>query len=41
MIENYDAAIIGTGQPGPAFANRLSRAGWKIAVTERGRFGGT
>ena len=41
MTEHYDAAIIGTGQAGPALANRLSQAGWKIAVIERGRFGGT
>ncbi len=41
MTEPYDAAIIGTGQAGPALANRLSQAGWKIAVIERGRFGGT
>ena len=41
MNEHYDAAIIGTGQAGPALANRLSQAGWKIAVIERGRFGGT
>jgi pyruvate/2-oxoglutarate dehydrogenase complex dihydrolipoamide dehydrogenase (E3) component len=41
MDEHYDAAVIGTGQAGPALANRLSQAGWKIAVIERGRFGGT
>jgi len=36
MDEHYDAAAIG-----PALANRLSQAGWKIAVIERRRFGGT
>lgn len=41
MTEHYDAAIIGTGQAGPSLANRLSQAGWKVAVIERGRFGGT
>jgi pyruvate/2-oxoglutarate dehydrogenase complex dihydrolipoamide dehydrogenase (E3) component len=41
MTENYEAAIIGTGQAGPALASRLSQAGWKIAIIERGRFGGT
>src|SRR5438876_10234440 len=41
MNEHYDAAVVGTGQAGPALANRLSQAGWKIAVIERGRFGGT
>ena len=41
MNEHYDAAVIGTGQAGPALTNRLSQAGWRIAVIERGRFGGT
>ena len=39
--ETFDAAIIGTGQAGPSLANRLTQAGWKVAVFERGRFGGT
>lgn len=37
----YDAIIIGTGQAGPALARRLAGAGMKVAVVERGRFGGT
>ena len=41
MATHYDAAIIGTGQAGPPLANRLTRAGMKVAVVERGRFGGT
>jgi pyruvate/2-oxoglutarate dehydrogenase complex dihydrolipoamide dehydrogenase (E3) component len=41
MPTHYDAAIIGTGQAGPALANRLSQAGMKIAVIERKYFGGT
>jgi pyruvate/2-oxoglutarate dehydrogenase complex dihydrolipoamide dehydrogenase (E3) component len=41
MSAHYDAAIIGTGQAGPSLANRLSQAGFKVAVIERGRFGGT
>ena len=41
MTEHYHAAIIGTGQAGPPLANRLSQARWKVAVIERGRFGGT
>ena len=41
MAPHYDAAIIGTGQAGPALANRLTQAGMKVAVMERGRFGGT
>jgi pyruvate/2-oxoglutarate dehydrogenase complex dihydrolipoamide dehydrogenase (E3) component len=41
MLEHYDAAIIGTGQAGPSLANRLTESGMKVAVIERGRFGGT
>ena len=41
MPATYDAIIIGTGQSGPALANRLTRAGWRVAVIERKRFGGT
>jgi pyruvate/2-oxoglutarate dehydrogenase complex dihydrolipoamide dehydrogenase (E3) component len=41
MAPYYDAAIIGTGQAGPSLANRLTKAGMKVAVLERGRFGGT
>jgi pyruvate/2-oxoglutarate dehydrogenase complex dihydrolipoamide dehydrogenase (E3) component len=41
MATHYDAAIIGTGQAGPSLANRLSKAGAKVAVIERARFGGT
>jgi pyruvate/2-oxoglutarate dehydrogenase complex dihydrolipoamide dehydrogenase (E3) component len=41
MPATYDAIIIGTGQSGPALAGRLTRAGWRVAVTERKRFGGT
>lgn len=37
----YDAIIIGTGQAGPSLAGRLTAAGMKVAVIERGRFGGT
>ena len=37
----HDAIIIGTGQAGPALAARLSAAGMKVAVVERGAFGGT
>ena len=40
-MTNYDAIIIGTGQAGPALARRLAGAGQKVAVIERGRFGGT
>lgn len=40
-MTSYDAIIIGTGQAGPALADRLSRAGQRVAVIERARFGGT
>ncbi|HLX07856.1 MAG TPA: FAD-containing oxidoreductase [Thermoanaerobaculia bacterium] len=41
MTTSFDAIIIGTGQAGPALAARLVKAGMRIAVVERGRFGGT
>ena len=41
MARQYDAIVIGTGQAGPALAARLSGAGQRVAVIERGRFGGT
>jgi pyruvate/2-oxoglutarate dehydrogenase complex dihydrolipoamide dehydrogenase (E3) component len=37
----HDAIVIGTGQAGPALAARLSSAGMRVAVIERGKFGGT
>src|SRR5947209_3200078 len=37
----FDAIIIGTGQAGPGLANRLTSAGMRVAIIERGRFGGT
>ena len=41
MAERFDAVIIGTGQAGPPLAVRLARAGMKVAIIERHRFGGT
>src|SRR6185436_11663595 len=41
MIERYDAIVIGTGQAGPALAVRLAKAGRRVAIVERNRFGGT
>ena len=41
MATKYDAIIIGTGQAGPSLATRLAGAGWRVAVAERQRFGGT
>ena len=40
MTQRFDAIIIGTGQSGPPLAARLSGAGMKVAIIERGRFGG-
>jgi pyruvate/2-oxoglutarate dehydrogenase complex dihydrolipoamide dehydrogenase (E3) component len=40
-MPTHDAIIIGTGQAGPALADRLTRAGMKVAVVERRHFGGT
>jgi len=41
MGNSFDAIIIGTGQAGPPLAGRLTRAGMRVAVVERGKFGGT
>ncbi len=41
MTTTFDAIIIGTGQAGPFLAGRLTAAGMKVAIIERGRFGGT
>jgi len=40
-IESFDAVIIGTGQGGKPLAGALARAGWRLAIVERGRVGGT
>src|SRR5262247_2755330 len=40
-MTTYDAIIIGTGQAGPSLARRLAASGMKVAIIERGRFGGT
>src|SRR5205085_9734778 len=40
-MNEYDAIIIGTGQAGPALAERLAKAGMRVAIIERGKFGGT
>ena len=37
----YDAIIIGTGQAGPPLARRMVGEGMRVAIVERGRFGGT
>ncbi|HEM7902133.1 TPA: FAD-containing oxidoreductase [Burkholderia cenocepacia] len=41
MTQHFDAIVIGTGQAGPPLAARLAGAGMKVAIIERGRFGGT
>jgi pyruvate/2-oxoglutarate dehydrogenase complex dihydrolipoamide dehydrogenase (E3) component len=41
MNMQFDSIIIGTGQAGPALAERLAKAGQKVAIIERKRFGGT
>ena len=40
-VETYDALVIGTGQAGPSLAVRLASSGQKVAIVERGLFGGT
>ena len=40
-MQKFDAIIIGTGQAGPPLAARLVNSGMKVAVIERGSFGGT
>ena len=40
-MTELDAIIIGAGQAGPPLANRLTRAGMKVAIIERKLFGGT
>ena len=41
MTEQLDAVIIGTGQAGKPLASALAEAGWRAAIIERGRVGGT
>jgi pyruvate/2-oxoglutarate dehydrogenase complex dihydrolipoamide dehydrogenase (E3) component len=41
MSVPYEAIVIGTGQAGPPLAKRLTAAGMKVAIIERGLFGGT
>jgi pyruvate/2-oxoglutarate dehydrogenase complex dihydrolipoamide dehydrogenase (E3) component len=40
-MPQFDAIVIGTGQAGPSLARRLVAAGRRVAVIERGPFGGT
>jgi pyruvate/2-oxoglutarate dehydrogenase complex dihydrolipoamide dehydrogenase (E3) component len=38
---SFDAIIVGAGQAGPPLAEKLTAAGWTVAVIERKLFGGT
>ena len=40
-MTQYDAIIVGTGQAGKPLAGALAEAGWKTAIIEKGRVGGT
>ena len=40
-VERLDAIVIGTGQGGKPLAADLARAGWRTAIIEKGRVGGT
>src|SRR3954464_14882259 len=39
--EKWDAIVVGAGQAGPALAVKLAKAGYRTALVERGRLGGT
>src|ERR1700685_4036829 len=41
MAEQFDAIIIGTGQAGGPLVHRLAGAKMRVAIVERGKFGGT
>ena len=41
MSERLDAIIIGTGQAGKPLAGAFAEAGWRTAIVERDRVGGT
>ncbi len=41
QAERLDAIVIGTGQGGKPLAADLARAGWRTAIVEKGRVGGT
>ena len=40
-VEQLDGIIIGTGQSGKPLAGALAEAGWRMAIVEKGRVGGT
>jgi pyruvate/2-oxoglutarate dehydrogenase complex dihydrolipoamide dehydrogenase (E3) component len=41
VTTRLDAVIIGTGQAGKPLAGALAKAGWRVAIIERDRVGGT
>ncbi|MEZ5334979.1 MAG: NAD(P)-binding protein [Methanolobus sp.] len=40
METDYDAFIIGTGVAGSSLAYKLNKAGMKVAIADKERFGG-
>jgi pyruvate/2-oxoglutarate dehydrogenase complex dihydrolipoamide dehydrogenase (E3) component len=40
-LETFDAVVVGTGQGGKPLAADLATAGWRTAIVEKGRVGGT
>lgn len=40
-MQKFDAIVIGTGQSGPSLAGRFCKKGYKVAIIEQGRFGGS
>jgi len=40
-MKKYDAIIIGSGQAGTPLAKKLAQAGWKTALVEQDKVGGT
>jgi pyruvate/2-oxoglutarate dehydrogenase complex dihydrolipoamide dehydrogenase (E3) component len=40
-MTKFDAIVIGTGQAGPYLARRMAGRGMRVAIIERGHFGGT
>jgi len=40
-MKNYDAIIIGAGQGGSPLSIKLAKAGWKVALIEKRKVGGT
>lgn len=41
QVETLDAIIVGTGQGGKPLAGAFAEVGWKTAIIEKGRVGGT